>query len=354
MRARGPRGRRVLGPFRGAQIVVELDVRGSWRMPRAPRPNPVNRAEIGVGEPATPTSDLMIGGRARALTLSSFRHSRAAARVQTRMPDLTLDGTNLHYETRGSGSPILLLNGIGLDLSAWGPIADALARERRLVLVDARGSGRSGRAPEPCTTARLAADALALLEHLALGPVDVLGLSLGGLVAQELALAAPRAVRSLVLAATAARLPGRSRRALDAWRRLVLTAADPDAFRREQLAWVLGAATLESDTAVDGIAKALAGAPPPSPQGFSAQANACIAHDARDRAGHIRAPALVLAGGDDALVPPSATEALAKLLPRARFEAHPGGHAFLLESAEAVGAAVLAFLRSMEAREGGR
>ncbi len=184
----------------------------------------------------------------------------------------------------------------------------------------------------------------------------MLGLSLGGLVAQELALAAPCAIRSLVLAATAARLPGRSRRALDAWRRLVLTAADPDAFRREQLAWVLGAATLESDTAVDGIAKALAGAPPPSPQGFSAQANACIAHDARDRAGRIRAPALVLAGGGDALVPPSATEALAKLLPRARarFEAHPGGHAFLLESAEAVGAAVLAFLRSMEAREGGR
>jgi pimeloyl-ACP methyl ester carboxylesterase len=269
------------------------------------------------------------------------------------MPDHTLDGTNLHYETRGNGSPLLLLNGIGLDLSAWGPIADALARQRRIVLIDARGSGRSGPPPEPCTTARLAADALALLDHLALGPVDVLGLSLGGLVAQELALAAPRVVRSLVLAATAARLPGRSRRALDAWRRLLLTAADPDAFRREQLAWVLGAATVEADAAVEGIATALAGTPAPSPQGFSAQADACIAHDARDRAGRIRAPALVLAGADDALVPPGATEALAKLLPRARCEVHPGGHAFLLKSAEAVGASVLAFLRSIEEEDGG-
>ncbi len=96
-----------------------------------------------------------------------FRHTRPPARVQPRMPDLTLDGTSLHYETRGSGPP-LLLNGVGLDLTAWGPIADAFGRERRLVLLDARGTGRSGPPPEPCTTAHLASDALALLGHMIL------------------------------------------------------------------------------------------------------------------------------------------------------------------------------------------
>ncbi len=269
------------------------------------------------------------------------------------MPNLTLDGTPLHYETRGSGSPLVLLNGIGLDLSAWGPIAEALARERRLVLLDARGAGQSGRPPQPCTTALLATDALALLDHLALGPVDVLGLSLGGLVAQELALLAPRKVRSLVLAATAVRLPGRPRRALDAWRRLLLAEADPDAFRREQLAWVLGPATLEDDAVLDAILGALAGAPAPSPRGFSAQADACLAHDTRDRAPQIQAPALVLAGKDDALVPLFATEELANLLPRSRLEVHPGGHAFLLETAGPVAASVLRFLRSIEEDRGG-
>lgn len=257
--------------------------------------------------------------------------------------------SNLHHQILGSGSPLLLLNGIGLDVSAWGPIADLLARERRLILVDARGTGRSGPAPEPSTTAGMAADALALLEHLGVGAVDVLGLSLGGLVAQELALLAPARVRSLVLAATAARLPGRTRRALDAWRRLLLAGTDPDALRREQVAWVLGAATLEDDAATEGILAALAGAPPPSPRGFSAQAGACLAHDGRDRAARIDAPALVLGGSDDALVPPSATGALARLLPRARLEVHPGGHAFLLESAGAVAASVLRFLREQEA-----
>jgi pimeloyl-ACP methyl ester carboxylesterase len=264
------------------------------------------------------------------------------------MPELTIDGTSLHYEIRGSGSPLLLLTGIGLDTSAWGSFADALAHEFRVLLLDARGAGRSGSPPPPYTTARLAADAAALLDHLAVGPAHVLGLSLGGLVAQELALLAPRGVRSLVLAATAARLPGRPRRALDAWRRLLLAATDGDAFRREQIAWVLGSATLEDDGVVEGVASAFAAAPLPPAQGFAGQAAACIAHDARERLSQVRVPALVLAGRDDALVPCSATESLAAMLPGARFEAHPGGHAFLLESGERVTASVIQFLRSVE------
>lgn len=264
------------------------------------------------------------------------------------MPDLELDGSHLFYETRGSGAPLLLLNGIGLDLRGWGPFADALARERRLVLLDARGAGRSGPPPAACTTAGMAAEARALLEHLALGPVDVLGLSLGGLVAQELALLAPRAVRGLVLAATALRLPGRTRRVLDAWRRLLHAGADPDAVRREQVAWVLGDAILEDDTATEGLLAAMAAAPAPSPQGFSAQADAGLGHDARARAARLAAPALVLAGRDDALLPLAAAEALARALPRARLEVHAGGHAFLLESAGPAAASVLAFLRGLD------
>lgn len=253
----------------------------------------------------------------------------------------------LHHQLLGTapGTPLLLLNGIGLDTNAWGPLAGLLARERRLLLVDARGTGRSGPAPEPNTTATMAADVLALLDRLDLASVDVLGLSLGGLVAQELALLAPARIRALVLAATAARLPGRTRRVLDAWRRLLLAGTDPDAFRREQIAWVLGDAALEDDATTEAIVAALAGAPAPSPRGFSAQADACLAHDTRDRAASIQAPALVLAGRDDALIPLASGEELAKLLPRGRLEVHPGGHAFLLESTAAVAEVVLGFLR---------
>jgi pimeloyl-ACP methyl ester carboxylesterase/acyl carrier protein len=270
--------------------------------------------------------------------------TRAASSGAAGARDFTLDGAPLHYEIVGSGPPLLLLNGIGLDLSAWGPLVHELCGERRLVLLETRGSGLSGAPPEPCSTARLAADALALLDHLSLGPVDVLGFSLGGLVAQELALLAPDRIRSLVLAATAARVPGRTRRVLDAWRRLLLAGVDADAFRREQFAWVFGPGTLENDTLIEGALATLAGAPAPSARGFAAQADACLAHDTRERASRIGAPALVLAGEDDVLLPAAAAETLAGLLPRGRFERHPGGHAFLSESTRVVAASVLRFL----------
>jgi 3-oxoadipate enol-lactonase len=271
---------------------------------------------------------------------------RAASNGTAEASVFTLDGAPLHYEIAGSGPPLLLLNGIGLDLSAWGPLVQELCGERQLVLLETRGSGLSGPPPDPCTTTRLAADALALLDHLSLGSVDVLGLSLGGLVAQELAILAPDRIRSLVLAATAARLPGRTRRALDAWRRLLLSGVEADAFRREQFAWVFGPATLENDALIEGALATLAGAPVPSARGFAAQADACLAHDTRERASRIGAPALVLAGEDDVLLPAAATETLAGLLPRGRFERHPGGHAFLSESTRVVAASVLRFLGS--------
>ena len=271
---------------------------------------------------------------------------RPASSGSAEASDFTLDGAPLHYEIAGSGPPLLLLNGIGLDLSAWGPLAQALSGERQLVLLETRGSGLSGPPPEPCTTARLAADALALLDRLSLGSVDVLGFSLGGLVAQELALLAPDRIRSLVLAATAARLPGRTRRALDAWRRLLLAGVEADAFRREQFAWVFGPATLENDALIEGALSTLAGSPAPSALGFAAQVDACLAHDTRERASRIGAPALVLAGEDDVLLPAAAAETLAGLLTRGRFECHPGGHAFLSESTRVVAESVLRFLGS--------
>ncbi len=272
--------------------------------------------------------------------------TRVASSGAAGASDFMLDGVPLHYERVGSGPPLLLLNGIGLDLSSWGPLAQTLCGERQLVLLETRGSGLSGPPPEPCTTARLAADALELLDHLSLRSVDVLGLSLGGLVAQELALLAPDRIRSMVLAATAARLPGRTRRVLDAWRRLLLAGVEADAFRREQFAWVFGPASIENDTLIEGALSTLAGTPAPSARGFAAQADACLAHDTRERASRIDAPALVLAGEDDILLPAVESETLAGLLPRGRFERHPGGHAFLSESTRVVAASILQFLGS--------
>lgn len=270
--------------------------------------------------------------------------TRGADPGTARATGFSLDDATLHYEIVGCGPPLLLLNGIGLDLSAWNPLVQALCSERQLLLLETRGSGKSGQPTAPCTTDRLADDALALLDHLAIDSADVLGFSLGGLVAQELALRAPNRVRSLVLAATAARLPGRTCRVLDTWRRLLLAGVAADIFRREQFTWVFGPATLENETLFQGALSAFATTPAPAAHSFAVHVDACLAHDTRERARRIDAPALVLAGEDDIFLPAAAAESLAGLLPHGRFERLPGGHAFMWESTSIVAASVLRFL----------
>jgi 3-oxoadipate enol-lactonase len=114
------------------------------------------------------------------------------------MSTLALDGTDLYYEVDGDGVSVLLIHGFALDARMWDDQVPALRDIARIVRYDARGFGRSPRR-DPDVTYTHAEDALALLDHLGLDDVIVVGLSMGGRIALETALAAPRRVRSLVL-----------------------------------------------------------------------------------------------------------------------------------------------------------
>jgi pimeloyl-ACP methyl ester carboxylesterase len=118
------------------------------------------------------------------------------------VPTAELDGLDLHYEERGSGRPLLLVPGIPAIASDWAPLAERLSGSRRVIAFDNRGSGRSTVTPGPYSTGMLAADAVALLDHLEIERADVFGMSLGGMIAQEIALAWPERVDRLVLGCT--------------------------------------------------------------------------------------------------------------------------------------------------------
>lgn len=115
------------------------------------------------------------------------------------MPTRTINGIELFYECVGTGPPLLLIHGLGSSGDDWAFQRDAFAQRHTLILVDLRGSGRSAKPPGPYAIEQFAADLLALLDLLGIGRTDVLGFSLGGSVALELALAQPRRVRRLVL-----------------------------------------------------------------------------------------------------------------------------------------------------------
>ncbi|MBF0461799.1 MAG: alpha/beta fold hydrolase [Magnetococcales bacterium] len=261
-------------------------------------------------------------------------------------------GLPLYYQIHGDGPPVLLLNGLGLGLDAWTPQIEGLSSTLRLIVPDNRGAGRSEIGDTPCTIASMAEDAITLLDALEIGTAHVLGLSMGGMIAQELVLRHPIRVRSLILAATASRLSVHTRYVIDVWSRMVQHRVDAELFLREQFGWVFTDRFLAHREMVDGLI-ALFRTLPFSPAGFIAQTTACLNHDTTDRLPACRTPTLVLVGRDDMLIPVAASEELVRLMTNARLQVLEGeGHGFASECAGAFNNAVLDFVHHMErARE---
>src|ERR687895_216601 len=205
------------------------------------------------------------------------------------MPIAELDGLSLYFEERGSGDPpLLLIGGIPAIADDWEPLAQRLAAGgRRVIAYDNRGSGRSTVTPGPYTTARLAADAVALLDHLGIERADVFGMSLGGMIAQELALGWPERVDRLVLGCTHCGVRHAARMPRDAGRAFAMETGDwaermralaPFAFARG-----VDAALLERF--VEKKAADVQGG-----EGYRAQIAAVLAHDAYERLPEIDRP----------------------------------------------------------------
>lgn len=108
----------------------------------------------------------------------------------------------LNYRDEGVGAPVLLIHGVGSDLESWDGVLSHLSPDRRYIRFDLRGHGRSRRTPGPYELADFVADAVALLDHLEISRVAVIGFSLGGLIAQALALAHPNRIQCLALVST--------------------------------------------------------------------------------------------------------------------------------------------------------
>jgi pimeloyl-ACP methyl ester carboxylesterase len=263
------------------------------------------------------------------------------------MPQAELPGLSLHYERYGDGSappPILLIPGIPAIASDWEPLAQRLAEPGRSVIAyDNRGSGASTVTRGPYTTGQMAADALALLDHLDVEEADVFGISMGGMIAQELALAAPGRIRRLILGCThagvahAAPMPRESGRAFalrtDDWA-LRMRALAPFAFARNADQSMLEAFIAKKSGDVQ------------DPSGYQAQIAAVLAHDCADRLDQISAPTLVLTGDGDQVIPGESSRLLAERIPDATLRVIPGtGHLFFLERPDETLALLEDFLR---------
>ena len=238
------------------------------------------------------------------------------------------------WERHGQGPPLLLLHGLGYARWGWEPVVEPLARSFDVILFDNRGIGESDVPPGPYTAAEMAEDALQVLDEAGVERAHVVGTSLGGMIAQELALARPERVDRLVLACTT---PGGARAypLPEGTLRLLAEAPSlPPEVALRRFVWNALAPGAPEEL-VERIYSHRVNGNVQTPEGWQAQAAAGTTFDASERVQRIAAPTLVLHGLDDAVVDPRNANVLGALIPNVRVELFAAaGHLFFWEQPE--------------------
>lgn len=274
------------------------------------------------------------------------------------MPTTSANGIDIYWEESGSGDPLLLIMGLAADSIVWMMQREAFAEHYRTIVFDNRGVGRTSKPAGPYTIAQMADDAAALLDAIGIERAHVVGVSMGGMIAQELALRHPEKVRSLVLGCTYGRPDEAVRaqfaeslqafgatRADDGSIQVDLAKLDPMAFIQRLLPLTFTPQFIMTE--LPKLMQMFGGA---LQYGFDmnailAQVAATQAHDAVDRLKDITVPTLVFAGDADMLIPASNSDLLAQHIPSAKLVKLPGGsHGFNFETPEAFNREVLDFL----------
>lgn len=264
------------------------------------------------------------------------------------MPMLDRPGAQIWWESRGTGSPVLLIQGLGHPSDAAWRILPALLTWHTLVLTDNRGVGLSEVPRARFTIEDMAADAAGVLEAAGTGPAHVVGFSMGGLIAQELALHRPDLVRSLTLGCTSPGGPHAvlmSRRVAHLFDHLLAFTPREAAERAAAVSYTRGTplAAIRADTEVR-MAR------PVSRLGYARQLDATARYaGSLRRLPKLACPTLVLHGDKDQIVPPRNAELLHRAIPGSQLRIlHQAGHIFTTDATAATTEALLDFFEQAD------
>jgi pimeloyl-ACP methyl ester carboxylesterase len=260
------------------------------------------------------------------------------------VPVVESGDASLWWDSQGAGEPLLLIQGLGYTADMWHRILPSLAARRQLLVFDNRGVGRSSVPEPPWTVEQFADDAVAVLDAAGVRRTDVFGVSMGGLIAQEVALRHPDRVRSLILGCT--HPGGREAARMDPEAAEMLMDREPRSARdaiEASLPFIYSSDTpreaIDADVEVR-LRHPLRG------KAYWGQLDAMRRHRGTyDRLGDIRAPTLVLHGDADRLVQPANAPLIADAIPGATLHWLPGAsHVFWTDQPDSTVAAVNAFL----------
>lgn len=261
-----------------------------------------------------------------------------------------VNGIRLNYEIHGSGAPVVLIGGLGADTFLWSHQIPAVAQRFQVIVFDNRGAGESDKPDEPYTIPMFAADTAGLMTALGIERAHVVGASLGGMIAQELALTHPEMVDRLVLVCTTFNGPGSVRPSL--WSLIpILFAArrtgDPANDIRRSFAVFTSTKWMDANRDVVDEYVAWRVAHPQPSFAFKRQRQAIRGFTTADRLGGITAPTLIVHGDSDRVVPVANAELMAQRIPRSTVAIlENSGHACTFDQRERFNQVVIEFLTS--------
>jgi pimeloyl-ACP methyl ester carboxylesterase len=254
------------------------------------------------------------------------------------------NGVELYYEISGSGPCLVLIEGLGVATWIWEKQTPELSKHFTILTYDNRGAGKSEKPAGPYSISMMADDLASLLDSLKISQAHILGISMGGFIAQDFALRYPQKVDRLVLVSTSAGGPDHVPMAPEVLAQMFATDGAPRNLTQRKLALAYSDSFMQDSLEVEHLID-LRLADPQPPHAYMAQAMAGAAFNLSDKIQQIQAPCLIMAATGDRLVPVANAHNLAKKIPNNQLKIYEGyGHQFFVENAEMFNRDVIAFL----------
>ena len=258
--------------------------------------------------------------------------------------ELDVGDCAISYRVVGTGKPLLLVMGLGADSSLWTEHVSVYSQSFRCILIDNRGVGRSGKPAGPYSAAMMAGDCARVVRAVTDEPVGVVGLSMGGAIAQELALKNVSLVRCLVLVSTWARCDGYLSEVIDQLR-VAHGRLSPEEFAQVIQLRIWSPSYVSEHLGELRAARLEAAMSWVADGAFAAQCAACTSHNSLARLNAIAVPTLITAGREDSFTVLGHAQELQRAIPDSRLDVFPGGHAHHWENLEAFNNLTSAWLR---------
>ena len=264
------------------------------------------------------------------------------------MPKILVKDVKIYYEVLGEGEPICLIMGWGGSSVMWYRQREMLSKSYQVILIDNRGIGRSAKPKFPYTMQMFIEDTKAVLDHLNISKLHLVGCSMGGMIAQHFALTYPEMLSSLILCCTTATTKMPNVHGVEPEKLFMMTEVTPESLRemfsliftKKYIDWLFSEEGRdEFNKLISEMAKY-----PPTIKGMKNQFKAIQNHDVLNRLGEIKIPTLILVGKKDVLLPPRNSKILHKNIANSELQILEGGHMFWIEAEKEFNKAVLDFL----------